>query len=129
MAAPSRRNVMGGFMRFLEPVRMSEDDAGPVWARNKRRRGGPPVIGFLITLLALFGALTAVLGIKERSVAEGGAVIDGWLSTGWDQVKRLTGQADEATGAAIEDAADAAGRAGSALGEGAGNAVQELQKE
>lgn len=108
---------------------MSDDEAGPVWARSRRRRGGPPVVGVLITLLALFGALTAVLGIKERSVAEGGAVIDGWLSTGWDQVKRVTGQADEATGAAVENAADAAGRAGSALGEGAGNAFQELQKE
>lgn len=100
-----------------------------MWARSKRRRGGPPVVGFIVTLLALFGALTAVLGIKERSVAEGGAVIDGWLSTGWNEIKEITGQADEATDEALADTAEAAGRAGSALSEGAGNAVEELQKE
>ena len=120
---------MGGFMRFSEPVRMSGDDGGPVWARNKRRRGGPPIVGVIVTLLALFGALTAVLGIKERSVAEGGAMIDGWIAAGWEQIKEITGQADEATDEALSETADAAGRAGEALGEGAGNAVEELQKE
>ncbi|MFT4956532.1 MAG: putative PurR-regulated permease PerM [Brevundimonas sp.] len=116
-------------MRFSEPVRMSDDDGGPVWARNKRRRGSPPVVGFIVTLLALFGALTAVLGIKERSVAEGGATIDGWITAGWDQIKELTGQADEATDEALSETAEAAGRAGAALGEGAENAARELQPE
>jgi len=116
-------------MRFSEPVRMADDDGGPVWARNKRRRGGPPVVGVIVTLLALFGALTAVLGIKERSVAEGGAMIDGWITAGWDQIKEITGQADEATDEALADTADAAGRAGAALGEGAENAARELQAE
>ena len=116
-------------MRFSEPVHMSDDDAGPVWARHKRRRGGPPIIGILVTLLALFGALTAVLSIKERSVAEAGGMIDGWLAEGWSQVRSLTGQADEAAGEAISETAEAAGRAGEALGEGAENAVDELQKQ
>lgn len=117
-------------MRFSTPVYMNDDSGGPVWARSKRRRGGsPPLVGILITLLALFGALTAVLSIKERSVAEAGGMIDGWISTGWDAVRNLTGQADEAAGEAISDTAEAAGRAGEALGEGAENAVQELQKK
>lgn len=116
-------------MRFSEPVRMAEDDGGPVWARSKRRRGGPPVLGFIITLLALFGALTAVLGIKERSVAEGGALIDGWITAGWEQIKDITGQADEATDEALTEAADAADSAGAALGEGADEAARTLQSE
>ncbi len=116
-------------MRFSEPVHMSDDDTGPVWARPKRRRGGPPIVGILVTLLALFGALTAVLSIKERSVAEAGGMIDGWIAAGWDKIQALTGQADEAAEEAIAETADAAGRAGSALGEGAENAVQELQKK
>jgi hypothetical protein len=116
-------------MRFSEPVRMAEDDGGPVWARSKRRRGGPPVVGFIITLLALFGALTAVLGIKERSVAEGGAMIDGWITAGWEQIKNITGQADEATDEALTEAADVADSAGAALGEGAEEAARTLQSE
>ena len=114
-------------MRFSQPAYMSDDDGGPVWARSKRRRGGPPIFGILITLLALFGALTAVLSIKERSVTEAGGMIDGWISTGWGKVKQITGQADEAAGEAVTETAEAAGRAGEALGEGAENAVQELQ--
>ncbi|MFN3536917.1 MAG: hypothetical protein ACK4Y4_05665 [Brevundimonas sp.] len=116
-------------MRFSEPVRMTDEDGGPVWARNKRRRGGPPIVGFIVTLLALFGALTAVLGIKERSVAEAGATIDGWITTGWEKVKEITGQADEATDEALSETVDAAGRAGAALGEGAQNAAEEIQGE
>ncbi|MFN4295210.1 MAG: hypothetical protein ACK4FB_00060 [Brevundimonas sp.] len=116
-------------MRFSEPVRMADDDVGPVWARSKRRRGGPPIVGFIVTLLALFGALTAVLGIKERSVGEGGAIIDGWISTGWQKAREITGQAGEATDQAVSETADAVDRAGAALGEGAGNAAPELQSE
>ncbi|MFN3815385.1 hypothetical protein [Brevundimonas sp.] len=108
---------------------MADDDGGPVWSRSKRQRGGPPVVGFIITLLALFGALTAVLGIKERSVAEGGATIDGWITAGWEKAKEITGQADEVTDEALSETADAAGRAGAALGEGAENAVGEIQGE
>ena len=68
-------------MRFSQPVRMADDgDHSPVWARSKRRRGNP-FISLLITLLALFGVLTAVLGIKEKSLAEGGAMMDGWISS------------------------------------------------
>mgnify|MGYP003636752160 CR=1 FL=1 len=53
-------------MRFSQPVRMADGgEASPVWARS-RKRSGMPIVGLLVTLLALFGALTAVLGIKER---------------------------------------------------------------
>ena len=46
----------------------------PVWARTKRRSGGNALVGVIVTLLALFGVLTAVLGVKEQSLAEGGAM-------------------------------------------------------
>ncbi len=105
-----------------------DGDHGPVWARNGKRRssGGNPIVGLLVTLLALFGALTAVLAIKERSVAEGGAILDGWISTAWEHLKVLTGQADEVAGEAAAEAGDAAEEAGNALEAGAETTRQEL---
>lgn len=105
-----------------------DGDHGPAWARNgKRRGGGNPLIGLLVTLLALFGALTAVLAIKERSVAEGGAIVDGWISTAWSQIKTATGQADEVAVEAAAEAGDAAEKAGNALEAGAETTRQELK--
>lgn len=75
-------------MRFSEPVRMADDgEHSPVWARTKRRSGGNPLVGIIVTLLALFGVLTAVLGIKEQSLAEGGAMMDGWITKGVSTVR------------------------------------------
>lgn len=94
---------------------MADDgDHSPVWARTKRRRGANPLVGVLVTLLALFGVLTAVLGIKERSLAEGGAIMDGWISSAVATVK---GEAPEVA----DQAADAA-QAGAAA------ATDELKK-
>lgn len=118
-------------MRFPEPIRMADDAGeGPVWARtsSRRRGGGGPIIGLLITLLALFGALMIVLGVKERSVAEGGAMVDGWISTGWDKVKDLTGQADEVAADAADETVAAAEKAGDALESGADAAAEELAR-
>jgi hypothetical protein len=72
-----------------------------VWSRNSggRRRRGNPLVGLLVTLLALFGAVTAVLGIKERSVAEGGAIVDSWIATGWAYAQDKMGRS-----AAVEPA-------------------------
>lgn len=99
---------------------MADDDHGPVWSRNTRHRsGGNPLIGFLVTLLALFGAVTAVLAIKERSVAEGGAILDGWISTAWTEIKKATGQADEVAAEAADEVGEAAQRTGNALEAGA----------
>ena len=119
---------MGVFMRFPEAVRMADDgDPGPVWARSKRRSGGGlPIVGLLVTLLALFGALTAVLGIKEQSVGKGGALIDGWISLGWDTVR---GKAPEMADEAVAGAGEAAGKAGDALQAGAATTAAELKKE
>ena len=99
-------------MRFSEPVRMADDgDHSPVWARSKRRRGNP-FISLVVTLLAVFGVLTAVLGIKEKSLAEGGAMMDGWISSGVSKVRgeapKVADQAGEAAGAAAAKAGDAA---------------------
>ena len=97
-------------MRFSEPVRMADDgDHSPVWARSKRRRNNP-IIGLLVTLLALFGVLTAVLGIKEKSLAEGGAVMDGWISAAISTVRgeapRVADQAGDAAQAGAAAASD-----------------------
>jgi len=99
-------------MRFSEPVRMADDgEHSPVWARTKRRSGNP-LVGVIVTLLALFGVLTAVLGIKEQSLAEGGAMMDGWITKGFSTVRgeapRVADEAADAAGAAAEKAGDAA---------------------
>jgi hypothetical protein len=115
-------------MRFLEPVRMADDsDQGPVWARSRRRRSGFPLVGLLVTLLALFGALTAVLAVKERSVAAGGATIDGWLAAGWDKAMELTGRAEAATAQTAEKAGAVADRTGDAVQAGVETTAKELK--
>ena len=113
-------------MRFSEPVRMADDgEHSPVWART-RRRSGNPLMGILVTLLALFGVLTAVLGVKERSLAEGGAIMDGWISTGVATVKgEGPGVADDAAVAA----GAAAEKAGAAAQAGAAAASDALKKQ
>jgi hypothetical protein len=107
-------------MRFSEPVRMADDgEHSPVWARTKRRSGGAPLVGVLVTLLALFGVLTAVLGIKEKSLAEGGAMMDGWIAQAVATVKgeasEAGAEAADAAGAAAETAAEAAPAAAAAV--------------
>ena len=113
-------------MRFSEPVRVA-DEAGhsPIWARTKRRKGKNPVVGIIVTLLALFGVLTAVLGVKEKSLAEAGAVMDGWIALG---VTTVRGEAPRVADQAAEVAGAAAGRAGSAAQAGAAAASDELKK-
>ena len=114
-------------MRFSQPVRMADGgEASPVWARS-RKRSGMPIVGLLVTLLALFGALTAVLGIKEQSLAAGGAVVDGWITSGWDSAKGLVGKAPAADDAAAEAGA-AAAKAGDALQAGAETTANEMKK-
>lgn len=103
-------------------------DNTPVWARKKRRSGGPPIVGLLVTLLALFGALTAVLGIKEQSLAEGGAIVDGWITAGWNGARELVGQAPETAASVAGEAGAAAEKAGDALEAGADKAAEELRR-
>ena len=105
---------------------MSDDgDHSPVWARNKRRRGNP-LISFLVTLLALFGVLTAVLGVKEGSLAEGGALMDGWIARA---VSTVRGEAPKVADQAGVAAAAAAAKAGDAAQAGAAAASEELKKQ
>lgn len=113
-------------MRFSEPVRMTDDgEHSPVWARTKRRRG-IPLMGIIVTLLALFGVLMAGLGVKEQSLAEGGALMDGWITTA---VSTVTGGAAGATDEVVEAVSDAAGNAGDAAQAGAAAASDELKKQ
>jgi hypothetical protein len=109
---------------------MNDHSEGPVWSRPKRssRGSGNPVVGFLVTLLALFGALTAVMGVKERSVGEGGAIIDGWISSGWNRVRSLGGKADDAAVGAAETTGQAMQAAGQRVEKGADRAVDDLKK-
>lgn len=113
-------------MRFSEPVRMADDgEHSPVWARPRRRRGGNPIIGIIVTLLAVFGVLTAVLGIKEKSLAEGGALMDGWIAKG---VATVRGEAPKVADEAAGAAGDVAEKAGNAAQAGAAAASEELKK-
>ncbi len=116
-------------MRFNQITRMADDGhTGPVWARKSRRSAGglSGIIGFIITLLAVFGALTIALGVKEQSLAEGGAVLDGWIAKGVDGAKGLVGQGPEAAEAVVDEAGDLAEKTGDALEAGAGKTADEL---
>jgi hypothetical protein len=114
-------------MRFPEIARMADDGAGPVWA-SKRRRGGNPVVGFLVGLLALFGAVVIVLSIMDRSVAMAGDRIDGWIGKAWSMVGGATEEAVEQAPIAAEAVAVEAGKAGDALEAGAAKTAEELKK-
>lgn len=117
-------------MRFPEPVRMAEDSASPVWARTKRRGGGGGgFVGLIVTLLALFGVLTAALGVKEQSLAEGGALMDGWITAGISTVREAAGQTPEVAEAAADTAGEAAERTGDALEAGASTTAETLQAQ
>ena len=118
-------------MRFPEVVRMAEGDPGPVWARSKRRRGNPlgGLVGLIVTLLALFGALTFGLSIKEHSVAGAGAMIDGWIMVGKNEVMKAIGKAPEAAEVAADKAGDAAHSTGDALQAGAAETADTLKKQ
>jgi len=71
-------------------------------------------------------ALTAALGIKEQSLAAGGAVLDGWITKGVDGAEGLVGQAPEAAEAVADDAGDLAEKTGDALEAGAEKTADEL---
>ena len=119
-------------MRFPEPVRSTDEHASPVWARTKRRSssgGGGGFVGVIVTLLALFGVLTAVLGVKEQSLAEGGAMMDGWITAGVNQGRTLIGQAPDAAEAAVDKAGDAAEKTGDALEAGAATTAETLKTQ
>ncbi len=98
----------------------------PVWERRGRRGGGGnPLVGLIVTLLALFGALTAGLAIAERSVGEAGDRIDGWISTGWNTVTGATEDLDEEAAAAAEEVVEESGEAVQATGEAVEGAADE----
>lgn len=59
----------------------------PVWARRRKSSGPHPLLGLIIVLLAVFGAVVIGLSMRLGSVAEAGAMIDQWIAMGkaqWD---------------------------------------------
>jgi hypothetical protein len=116
-------------MRFSEMTRTAAGAEGPIWARKKKRKASAaPLISVLVTLLALIGALTLVLSIKERSVQAAGQMMDGWIVTGWTEARKLAGQAPEAADVAADKAGQAASKTGDALEAGASAARDELKQ-
>jgi hypothetical protein len=65
-----------------------------------RRRGGFGLIGFVILLIVIFGALMLYLAARNGSFAQGGAVIDHGLSSATQPVRN----AEDRAGAALEHA-------------------------
>lgn len=113
-------------MRFPQETAMADGSDGPVWARTRRRRlSAGPLMGFIVAVLALIGALTVGLSIKDRSVAEAGATMDRWIDSGWTAGKRLVGRAPEAAEQAVDKAGAAVGKAGDVQEAGAGPAEQQ----
>ncbi len=115
-------------MRFPEIVHMTDDGAGPVWAQKRRRSGSPPVVGFLVGLLALFGTLVLVLSVMDRSVAEAGARVDGWIGKGLEMVGGATEKAPEAAEKAADEAGQAAEKSGEAVEAGPAAAATGMKK-
>ena len=70
------------------------------------------------------GVLTAALGIKEQSLAKGGALMDGWITAGVDAVREAAGQAPETAEAAADTAGAAAVTAGDTLEAGAATTAE-----
>ncbi|OYW90993.1 MAG: hypothetical protein B7Z13_13625 [Caulobacterales bacterium 32-67-6] len=116
-------------MQFSEITRATIGAEGPIWARSKKRKASAaPLVNGLVTLLALIGALTLVLSIKERSAQAAGRMMDGWIMTGWTEAQRLAGRAPEAAEVAADKAGQATERTGDALKAGASTARDELKQ-
>lgn len=62
----------------------------PVWARKRRKRGNP-LVGLVLVPLALLGAVTAGLAIREKSFAGAGAQMDGWVAVAGDHAHAAIG--------------------------------------
>ncbi|NBB64503.1 hypothetical protein GVN18_35180 [Pseudomonas sp. ODNR1LW] len=116
-------------MRFIDIRRAADGAEGPIWARRKKKKASAaPLINVLVTLLALFGALTLVLSIKERSIEAAGRMMDGWVAAGWSGALTLAGQAPEAAEVAADKAGEAAEKTGGALEAGAETAREDLKQ-
>jgi hypothetical protein len=86
-------------MRLPEAARATDDGAGPIWTRAKKKRGNP-FFRFLVAVLALIGLITLVQAGVDRSFAKAGARIDGWICAGVHQVTGAKAKAvamDQAT--------------------------------
>lgn len=96
---------------------------------GRRRRGVSPLIGMPITLLAIFGALTAGMALKEGSMARGGVVIDGWIAGGVAWTRETFETALPHIRAAATRAEAAALATGEAIGDAWKKTVERLDLE
>jgi hypothetical protein len=70
-------------------ITVTEPTSGvPVWAR-KRRKPGNPLVGLVLVPLALLGALTAGLAVREKSFTAAGVKMDAWVALGKARVEEV----------------------------------------
>jgi hypothetical protein len=86
--APAKRAQLN------DAYRQGRADARP------RRRGGLPIIGLLVLLIVVFGAVMLYLAAQNGSFARGGAVIDHDMSQATQPVR----SAEDKTGKALQNA-------------------------
>lgn len=82
-------------MRFFTLTRAAAGAEGPIWSRPRKRKrkfSAAPLVNTVLALLALIGALTLVLSIRERSVEAAGRTMDGWIATVWSEGQTLIGR-------------------------------------
>ena len=76
--------------------------------REPRRRRGLGLIGGLVTVVAVLGALWIALAVREGSFSAGGAVVDRKIAEATLPAKTAASEAVDRTGQAVQSAGQAA---------------------
>lgn len=89
------------------------DEAGGPWARRaapaapvvvRRRRGGFGLIGLIVLLVVVFGAVMLYLAARNGSFSAGGAVLDNGLSNATQKAAAPVRNAEDKVGQSLEHA-------------------------
>jgi len=75
--------------------------------RAARRRGGLGLVGVLVAVVAILGALWVFLAVREGSFAAGGAVVDEKIAEVAAPAKQAANEAVDRTGQAVQNAGQA----------------------
>ena len=103
-AASERQAAPGVFAR--RPV-IPPATKRPPEPRPRRRRHGLGLIGAVVTLAAVLGALWVALAVHEGSFSAGGAVVDRKIAEAALPAKVAASQAVDRTGQAVQNAGQA----------------------